>query len=418
MNRLAGWSLPLALIAINACSDSKNPVDSSVHLGDPVLGRMAFEQSCSGCHASKDGFDLKTFGFMDTTIIRRAVKHVDTATARNIVAYVRTIAAPRIEETVQLFQPTSVTLASDMAFATALFGKDEWPSNLTTSGLLAIDPRRVAVAIKMPIWSDERSNLDWMPDFEIPSTILDYNNGLARNAIAIYRGNSTRENLTKAVTALRNSDRATANASAPCLLEDPARVRYRECFEVRRWTATLVALHMLRSGSDAHLGGTMHDIWWDVGNAARRSRADATIPITNPVQNWAAWMYLAWTFDPSLHSTSYTGGAFRELGLSRHATFIALRSEVARPKNSASVYEDYVNAVRFAPSGWTLPVATFALRHISDRLASGDRPSLASIATVITQIYSGLNEANKKLPVGDRSKVESLALQVIAALGQ
>jgi hypothetical protein len=270
----------------------------------------------------------------------------------------------------------------------------------------------------MPIWSDERTNLDWMPDFELPPTILDYNSGLARNTIAMYRASPTRENLTKAVSALRNADRATANPDAPCLLEDLARVKYRECFEVRRWTATLVALHMLRSGSDAHLGGTLHDIWWDVGNAARKSRADATVPIANPVQNWAAWMYLSWTFDPSRHSSSYTGGAFRELGLSRHATFIALRSEISRPKNSASVYEDYVNAVRFAPSGWTLPVATFALRHITERLAAGDRPSLASIATAITQIYSGLTEANKKIPVADRSKVETLALQVIAALGQ
>ena len=418
MNRFAGLSLPLALVAISACSDSRNPVDSGIQQGQPVLGRMAFEESCSGCHASQDAFDVKAFGFMDTTIIRRAVKHVDTATARNIVAYINTIAAPPMDEKLQLFQPKSLTLTSDMAFVTALFGRDEWPSGMTTSALLAIDPRRVAVPLKMPIWSDEKSNLDWMPDFALPATILDYNNGAARNAVAIYRSSSTRENLTRAVTALRNADRATANPGAPCLVDDPARVKYRECFEVRRWTATLVALHMLRSGSDAHLGGTLHDIWWDVGNVARRSRADATVPIANPVQNWASWMYLGWTFDPSVHSTSYTGGAMRELGMPRLATFIALRSQVARPKNSASVYEDYVNAVRFAPSGWTLPVATFALRHIGERLAAGDRPSLASIATAITQIYSGLTEANKKLPVADRASVETLALQVIARLGQ
>ena len=77
-----------------------------------------------------------------------------------------------------------------------------------------------------------------------------------------------------------------------------------------------------------------------------------------------------------------------------------------------------MNAVRFAPSGWTLPVATFALRHISERLASGDRPSLASIATAITQIYSGLTEANKKLPVADRGKLEPIIAQIVALLGQ
>src|SRR6186997_2988430 len=145
MSRSAWLSFAFVAVSTAACSDSSRGPNDPALKGDPLLGRLAFEQSCSGCHASRDAFDVKTFGFMDTTIIRRAVRHVDTATARNIVAYVRTIAAPRIEETVQLFQPTSVTLASDMAFATALFGKDEWPSNLTTSGLLSIDPRRVAV---------------------------------------------------------------------------------------------------------------------------------------------------------------------------------------------------------------------------------------------------------------------------------
>jgi hypothetical protein len=418
MNRLAGLVLPLALVAISACSDSKNPVDSGIPKGDPVLGRLAFEESCSGCHASKDAFDIKTFGFMDTTIIRRAVKHVDTATARNIVAYISNIAAPRIDEKEQLFQPKAVTLSSDVDFATALFGRDAWPSDLTTNALLAIDPRKVAVSIRIPIWSDEVSNKDWMPDFELPSSILNYSNGAAATAIANYRASPTRENLSRAVTALRNADRATANPSAPCLVDDPTRVKYRECFEVRRWTSTLVALHMLRSGSDANLGSQLHDIWWDVGNVARRSRADATNPIANSLENWAAWMYLGWSFDPSLHSSSYTAGAFNQLKLSRQATFIALRTEIARPKGSASVYEDYVNAVRFAPTSWTLPVATFALRHISERLASGDRPSLSSIANAITQIYSGLTEANKKLAVPDQSKVQTLALQVIAALGQ
>src|SRR4026208_1733252 len=103
MNRFAGLSLPLALVAISACSDSSNPVASDIHEGNPVLGRIAFEESCSGCHASQDAFDIRTFSFMDTTIIRRAVKHVDTATARNIVAYISTIAAPRNDEKLQLF---------------------------------------------------------------------------------------------------------------------------------------------------------------------------------------------------------------------------------------------------------------------------------------------------------------------------
>jgi len=418
MSRSAWLSFAFVAVSTAACSDSSRGPNDPALKGDPLLGRLAFEQSCSGCHASRDAFDVKTFGFMDTTIIRRAVRHVDTATARNIVAYIATLSAPHIDEHARLFQPRETVLNSDVDFAIALFGRDAWPSDLTTPGLQAIDPRTVQVAIKLPIWSDEKTNLDWMPDTELPAGILDYNGGLAAASIAGYRASPTKENLLRAVNAIRSADHATANASAPCLLEDPTRVKYRECFEVRRWAASLVALHFIRNGMNQNLSGETEDIWWDVGNAARRSKADPSVPIANPNENWAAWMFLGWAFNPSTHSSSYTGEGFSKLGLSRHATFIALRTEVARPKNSASVYEDYVNAVRFAPSGWTLPVATFALRHISERLASGDRPSLASIATAITQIYSGLTEANKKLPVADRGKLEPIIAQIVALLGQ
>src|ERR1041385_6234825 len=149
---------------------------------DPALGRIAFEQSCSMCHASRDGFALAMFGFTDTTIIRRAVKHVDTATACNIVAYIRTVSAPREPEKLRLFQPGGAPLAGDLEFAQALFGgdawpaertpagppesaeaclgRDPWPAELPPAGLQAIAPRTVAIAARLPIWSDEATNLD------------------------------------------------------------------------------------------------------------------------------------------------------------------------------------------------------------------------------------------------------------------
>jgi hypothetical protein len=406
----------LALV-VAACSDSaRDPVDPGIAKPNAVLGQVAFETSCAGCHASRDGFDLKTFGFTDTTIIRRAVKHVDSATARNIVAYIHGLSTPTINEKVSLFQPKGVQLNSDVDFATALFGRDAWPSDLTTMQLSAIDPRKVAIAIHLPIWSDEATNMDWMPDNPLPDGILNYSGGLVAAAIAGYRAAPTNENLVRAVTALRNADRATANVAAPCLLEDTLRVNFRECFDVRRWTSTLVALHMLRYGPEATLAPGIQDVWWDVGNAARKSRNDRSVPIANADVNWAQWMYLGWSFDPSQHSSSYTGGAFRQLGLMRHATFIALRSEVARPRNSVTEYEDYVNAVRFAPASWTVPVATFALRHLGERLASGDRPSLAQIATAVAQIYSGLTESYKKVSLSDRAQIDAAAAPVLAAL--
>jgi hypothetical protein len=416
MLRARPLSLTLALL-VAACSDSsRDPVDPGITKANTILGQVAFETSCSGCHASRDGFDLKTFSFTDTTIIRRAVKHVDTATARNIVTYIHSLSTPTMNEKVSLFQPKGVELNSDAEFAIALFGRDAWPSDLTSAQLAAIDPRKVAVAIHLPIWSDEATNMDWMPDNPLPDGILNYSGGLAAAAIAGYRAVPTNENLVRAVNALRNADHATANPTAPCLLDDTARVRFRECFDVRRWTSTLVALHMLRYGTDATIAPGIQDVWWDVGNAARRSKNDRTVPIANADINWAQWMYLGWTFDPSQHSSSYTGGAFRQLGLMRHATFIALRSEVARPRNSVTEYEDYVNAVRFAPSSWTASVTLFGLRHLNERLASGDRPSLAQIATAAAQIYSGLTESYKKVSLSDRAQIDAAAAPVLAAL--
>jgi hypothetical protein len=417
MQRLA--LVPFAVTVVLAgCSQELNgPPEANLPKLDPALGRIAFEQECSTCHASRDGFDLKLFAFTDTTIIRRAVKHVDSATARNIVAYIHSVSAPHGSEKLRLFQPKGAPLAGDAEFAVALFGGDAWPVGLTSAGLLAIDPRTVQVAARLPIWSDESSNLDWMPDQPLPPAILDYSGGLVAGAIAGYRAVPTRDNLLRAVNALRTADRATANPGAPCLLEDTTRVKFRECFEVRRWTSTLVALHLLRNGMDANLGGQVHDIWWDVGNAARKSRADHSTPIANPVENWVAWMFLGWSFDPSQHASVYTGGGFRQLGLIRHATFVALRSQVARARNSTSPYEDMLNAVRFAPAAWTTSVASFGLRHLLERLQSGDRPRADQLSAVVTTVNTAVSEASRKVALADRAALQALGQQVLAALG-
>lgn len=412
--------LPVALIAVAACSDSQQSLmDPAITAADPVLGRMSFEQSCSGCHASHDGFDIKTFGFTDTTIIRRAVKHVDSSTARNIVAYIRGLNAPPMDQHVRLFQPKAAPLSTDVEFAMALFGRDAWPDDMTTASLAAIDPRTVQIAVKLPVWADEASNMDWMPDFAIPDGILDYNGGLAAATIAGYAAAPTKENLVRAVNALRNADRATANSSAPCLLEDTVRVRFRDCFETRRWTATLIAAYMLRNGMNQNLGGDVHDMWWDVGNAARQSRRDKTLPVANAEQNWTSWMYLGWSFDPSRHSSFYLGTGFKTLGLMREATFVALRSEVARPRNSMNVYEDVLNAERFAPASWTTAATSFALRHLNERLATGEVPTDATLkATAISQINTALTEVYKKVSTADKAKIDALAQPVLIALSK
>jgi len=417
--------LPVSVIALLlGCAQADGPADPSppppppppVPMPDPALGRAAFERECSTCHASRDGFDLRFFRFTDTTIIRRAVGHVDTTTARDIVAYIHTVPAPTQPEETRLFQPGGVPLSGDLDFAVALFGRDGWPAELTSAQLMAIDPRGVRIAARLPIWSDEGTNLDWMPDQPLPEAILTYQGGLAAGAIAGYRAFPTRENLGRAVTALRTSDRATANLGAPCLLEDTVRVNYLQCFEVRRWTSTLVALHLLRYGMDQNLGTQIHDVWWDVGNAARRSRSSRAEPVPNPVENWATWMFLGWSFDPSQHASVYTGGGFRQLGLMRHATFIALRSQVARPRNSSSPYDDAVNAVNFAPATWTTSVATFGLRHLLERLQAGERPSANQMATALERVAMAVANAVKKAPVAERPGIQALGQQVLALL--
>jgi hypothetical protein len=258
--------------------------------------------------------------------------------------------------------------------------------------------------------------MDWMPDNPLPQGILDYLGSSAAGAIAGYRAAPTIENLTKAVNAIKTADRATANVSAPCLLEDTVRARYSECFDTRRWAATLVALHMMRNGIDATLSGNLQDIWWDVGNTARQSTRFGHSPVQNANTNWAAWMYLGFMFDPSLHSSSYLGGGLKALGFTRQATFVALRSLVARPKGSLSVYEDLVNAERFAPTSWATAVTIVALRAINDRIASGDSPSASNIASAQSSVNTALTEVYKKVSATDRTRIDAAAAPVLAAL--
>lgn len=159
---------------------------------NPLLGRIAFERSCAGCHASQDGFDLRTFGFTQTTIVRRAVHHVDSVTARDIAAHIRTIPGRVHDEKTPLFQPGVAAVENDVEFSMALFGQDGWPSELTSAQLATIDPRSVEVAIRLPVWSDESSNMDWMPDAPLPTTVLEFSGGAAASAMEAYRATPTR----------------------------------------------------------------------------------------------------------------------------------------------------------------------------------------------------------------------------------
>jgi len=104
--------------------------------------------------------------------------------------------------------------------------------------------------------------------------------------------------------------------------------------------------------------------------------------------------------------------------LIRHATFVALRSQVARVRGSKSPYDDALNAERFAPAAWTTAVVTFGLRHLLERLRVGDRPSATDQPDALATITTLLTEANRKAPLADRAGIQALGQEVLAALGR
>lgn len=313
-------ALPLCVAALHACEQAfapEPPLPTIAELGDPVLGRLAFETECAGCHATRDGFDLAFFAFTDTTIVRRAVAHVDTASAFDIVAYVRTLPVVPASQDVRLFQPGGVLLSSDLQFAERLFGADTWPAGLSANELRAIDPLQTPVAVAFPIWSVEEDNLDWMPDDPLEDGVLDYRSGLPEVALDMYYSAGSLHRLEGAVSALRAAERDPHSAGAPCVVDPLARLQPEVCFETRRWIASLGAQHMLREGMSSPMSDVVHDVWWDVGNAARKSIQRGT-PIDHALENWVSWMWAGWAFNPDGHSfrPDTLGSRVRRLRLS------------------------------------------------------------------------------------------------------
>jgi len=363
-----------------ACSTPSGPErpthDSAGTLpsASAIQGRLVFRGECASCHASGDSFDLAYFSYPDSTVVRRALGHVDMNTSSDIVAYIRTLAVAPVGRFATSFQPGGVQLTGDLEFATALFGSDAWPSELTSSALLAIDPTDVPIALGFPRWSFEESNLDWMPDDPFPESLRRHSNERAGGALSRYQTSGSYEDLYAATMALRIAERDPQSTMAPCQLEEPVRFEADDCFQARRWTASLVAQHMLRSGSDAPLHFSLHDAWWDVGNAARKS-IQHNVPIDNAEENWAVWMYLGWAFAPERHASTYLATALARKHLPRHATLHALRSQVARVEASGNPYEDLFTAVRVAPRSWMADVAAFSFRNLIERLEAGDVPS-------------------------------------------
>lgn len=420
--RTVSSSHPLVLlvaVALSpvACSDAASGPDGPGPIrGNALEGRIAFEESCAGCHTAGDGIDLAYFAFPDSTIVRRAVAHVDTPTAHDIVAHIGTM-RPVASRTSRLFQPGGQAVAGDLQFAIDLFGGDLWPADLGSAELAAIDPRDVRIALDMPLWSEEETNLDWMPDVPAEPGVMTYVTelGVPEALLARYYETRTLEDLSRAVVAFRIAERDPANPEAPCVMDPFDRFEAELCFETRRWVSTLVTQHMLRTGDLDPIASPLHDEWWDVGNAARRSRTRFG-GLENAEENWAVWMYLGWSFDPARHASVYLGNAFLRLGLPRHATFHALRAQVSRGARSRAVYHDVDNAARFAPASWTFDAVSFGYEEILSRLENGWVPRDADIADARSAIESSYARASEKVTPGEAAELAALRDRILAYL--
>ncbi|HEX9708894.1 MAG TPA: hypothetical protein VGB42_02870 [Candidatus Thermoplasmatota archaeon] len=409
-----------ACTAAGACGDAaSSPTLPGPDASAPsaARGRQLFTAECAPCHASGDGFDLALFSFPDSTIVRRALGHVSMDDALDIVAHVRTLPPGALARDTRVFQPGGQVLQDDRAFAVALFGADAWPEELTTAGLLAIDPRTVAIALALPRWSVEGDNLDWMPDAPLDQPVLGFRG--TGEAVEAYRRLRSDENLLRAVGLLRAAAHARANPGAPCALLDEVPSDPERCFEVERWIATLGAQHMLRTGQQAGLHRAVHDAFWDVGQTARRALVRGGIDLGNADENWATWMTLGWIFEPGNHASVYTGTGLLRMGLPRHATFVALRSMVSRPAGSHHPYKDVMNAARFAPAHWAGDATALGLRHLAERLERGEVPTPPmdeTIADLRADVARAAWIAVRK-DAGAEPVIRALAERVLGLLG-
>lgn len=408
--------LVFTFIGCDGDSPSGAPLDPDPPVGNAALGATAFVESCAECHSSRDAFDLAFFSFPDSTIIRRAVFHVDSGTARDIAAHVRSLHGETVGRGTRVFQPGGRMVVGDVAFALELFGADEWPADLTTASLLAIDPLNVPVAVPMPLWSDEATNRDWMPSQPLSAQVLEHGGGAAEDALAAYYANPGLDQLVRAVRLLRRSQRENLDVGGVCQHVDGVGfIDPVGCFEARRWTANLVGQHMLRENLDSRVHPELHDTWWDVGNVARRTSRRGGL-LENREENWAAWMYLGWMFDPGRHASVYTGLGLVNFALDRHATFVALRSQVARPVGSSAIYNDVHSAASFAPPHWTFDAVRFGFRHILERISAGEVPRENRLLEAKSLLDRTVNRASRKVSAADLTELIQLRDEIVAAL--
>ena len=406
------------LLLCCGCGASEEPTATTrLIVGDAARGRAAFVTSCSGCHTTRDAFDIAHFGFASSDIVRRALAHVSRQTAEDIAAYVRSLGIQAVGRDARPFQPGKRVLASDAEFWQSTFGTSGWPANLTPAALRAIDPRRLSVPIALPRWSSEADESDWLPETPLSEQLLGAQNGVLRSAIDAYYAAPTQANLLAAIATFVQVTNG-ANGSL-CYGEAGNHTQPRECFEARRWMAALAAQHFLRPGAGA-LPIEVMDLFWSTGEAAvtvyQRERG-------HPYSIAWGWLYLAYSFAPTRfkEDNGYLGQFLQSDRFEWLATFTALRRMVdendVHSGLAAQRFWDAALAVNRAPFGQKGNVAEFAYPFLLDWLTA--RTPLDSAAREQAKTFLKFTQDNvlqDRVEQAQLDRLTSLQDQLLARL--
>ena len=384
---------------------------------DAALGRSAFVASCAPCHASGDGFDLAFFGFSDADIVRRGVAHVDTATARDITAFIRTLDVTPVARSFRPFQPGGQTvLHNDRDFWNRLFETSGWPSDLTAEALRLIDPTAVAVSLALPLWSSEPDESDWMPERPLPEEVLRAEAGAVQAALDRYLASPTMDGLLEVVGHFqRVTTDTTLSATPVCEGEAAVHTYPVECFEVRRWMSSLAGVHMLREAEATPVPFEVARLWWETGEAAvSHFFLTERTPLSR--QDVARWLYLGFIFAPEAfpERNGYLGQFLQSSNMERLAAFAMLRRMVgdgrAHQGNFPQQYWDAFLAILRAPRELVLDVAAFSQQFLLDRGQAGLLPEDKTFAsTLVRQMWETMEL--KGVDTSNAQAVEVAALR-------
>jgi len=424
---------PAAVLVVAACSSSETggpvgpgPLDPPPPelVGDPVAGAVAFTNSCAECHTNRDGFDLAHFRYPSRDIIRRALGHVDTTTAHDIDAYIRTLNVPLAQVRTTPFQPGGRTVRGDVEFWEGVFGTQAWPTGLTAQALRAIDPKDFPIPFVFPEWSNEGSNEDWLPDTPLHGELLDYGGGAVRSALSDYYATAAESDLVRVLTGFHEGSKGTGGVCT--------RADIWPCFNARRWMSALAAQHYLRTGQPESVPLEVAEVWWDVGESAigQQSVARSETERDRAFRNGTRWLYLGYIFAPEAFEepagymgTFMNGNGFRDpltgaiQRFPRVSTFAALRRMVgngrAHRRNPVQYFHDGRLATARAPFEIRLGVAEFALAHFvarleKDRLPAFTHPEARALVSrtwnnVRSQASRDLDQFNRMLGLHDQA---------------